>query len=71
MTKKPLESSDCYRSVQIHKGNSSITVITVLVNDGIKDHNLYGKLSETFMKDFMEVEWLTHKALDVGGSVMA
>ena len=29
------------------------------------------KLSETFMKDFMEVEWLTHKALDVGGSVMA
>ena len=60
MTKKPLESSDCYRSVQIHKGNSSITVITVLVYDGIKDYNLYGKLSETFMKDYVEIEWLIH-----------
>ena len=47
MTKEPLESSDCYRSVQIHKGNSSITVITVLVHDGIKDHSPYGKQSKS------------------------
>ena len=60
MTKKPLESSDCYRSVQIHKGNSSITVITVLVYDGIKDYNLYGKLSKTLMKEYVDIEWLIH-----------
>ena len=60
MTKEPKESSDCYRSVQIHKGNSSITVITVLVYDGIKDYNLHGKQSETLMKEYVEIEWLIH-----------
>ena len=29
------------------------------------------RVSQTFMKGFMEVEWLIHKALDVVGSVVA